>query len=100
MFHEMQLGTRGPHVTVLHAFLCGAVPLPGIEMDQHYGEVTARAVAQLQRKLGGPADGNCFGEDTRAAVMGRFGFDFDAACEAIKYRPVEGVRTRSAGAGT
>ncbi len=84
MYHEMQLGSRGPQVTILQAFLCGAGLGKDIEMEQcYYGAVTARAVAKLQHRLEITADGSCFGSTTRKAVKRKFGFDFDLACQAL-----------------
>lgn len=78
----MQKGSKGPHVTILQAFLCGAGASLDIKFDQEYGNVTAAAVAEFQTTNGFEVDGN-FGPATRDAAKNNFGFDFEAACETV-----------------
>ena len=91
----MQAGSKGPHVTLLHAFLCGAGFGNGIVTDGEYGEVMAGCVMALQDKLSLESDG-FFGPATRAKVKEVYGFDFEAACQTI---PGETEFVQSGGGG-
>ncbi|MDO8530434.1 MAG: peptidoglycan-binding domain-containing protein [bacterium] len=74
-------GSKGPAVTILQAFLWGALDdQEGIETlipDGDYGPTTARFVSALQENLGIGIDGN-FGPETRARVKSVYNYDFDA----------------------
>lgn len=78
----MELGSRGPHVSILHAFLFGALYGQSLVLDQDYGGETTKAVNCLQVDQGVGADGN-FGPETRKMVKSDFSFDFAAACESV-----------------
>ena len=78
----MNKGSRGPHVTLIHALLCGSRYGKGIVFDQDYGEVTAAGVSDFQQSLGVEPDGH-FGPQTRAFAKLLCDFDFNSACRAI-----------------
>lgn len=78
----MQKDSRGTAVTLLQTFLCGAGYGQGIVFDEHYGQVTADRVTELQVRLELDKDGN-FGPGTREAVKKMYGWDFEAAYESL-----------------
>ena len=79
----MQKGSFGPHVTLLHTFLCGAGFGRDITFDQDYGQVTIDRVKELQEHLQMTDIDGCFGPKTRATVKEKFGFDYDLACLTV-----------------
>ncbi len=83
----MNVGSKGPHVTVLHFILILLGFGHGIKLDEGYGETTVLRVKDLQRWLGmvgEDRDGN-FGQATRFALRGRVtGFSFKLMCLAVR----------------
>ncbi len=78
----MQKGSKGPHVSLLHAFLCGFGRGGGIVFDQEYGDMTTRGVSGFQFEHGLDNNGH-FDPATRARAKHIYGFDFEAACESV-----------------
>lgn len=78
----MQRGSKGPHVSLLHAFLCGFGRGGKIIFDQEYGDMTERGVAGFQFEHGLENNGH-FDPATRARAKDVYSFDFEAACETI-----------------
>jgi hypothetical protein len=78
------MGSEGPHVTILQAFLCGA-KLRGntLIFDGDYGPVTAEKLKLWQGLRGIEDEENGqYGPVTRLAMLD-CGFDFEVACRTI-----------------
>ncbi len=86
----MNEGSTGHVATILQIFLFGVGAGSGLIFDNQYGPATAKAMALYQRSRGVSADGNC-GPETRQAMKSHTGFDFDAACRAVR---IQGVPSR------
>jgi hypothetical protein len=90
---NMCKGSKGPHVSILHAFFCGMVPFHSakalgkeLQFDAEYGNVTEQLVADLRVDLGPrtlpKVDGN-FDKKLRATLKTIVNFDFETLCETI-----------------
>jgi len=79
----MHPGSRGPAVTLLQAFLCGAGFGRNIEFGEEYEPVTVLALQAWQENQDLDPNDHC-GPDTRTAMLDRYGFNFDEACETIR----------------
>ena len=76
--------SRGPHVSLLQAFLCGAGFGSKLVFDQDYGPKTSWAVKAWQLANNTVIqDGNC--DRGTLLKMQEWGdFDFEAACRTIR----------------
>ena len=84
--HEMKKGSKGPHVTLLQSFLCGALPdnpMTGqLVYDQEFGDVTDELVRGFQIRKQLEVNGN-WNQPTRGAARRIHIYDFEAACKGI-----------------
>jgi len=83
---HMCAGSRGPHVSVLQAFLTGVgVLVHELDFNRRFGKVTEDGVDTLQANLGLNEKGTTgdFEEATRNEVKALYGFDFEAICRTI-----------------
>ena len=84
---EMKKGSKGPHITVLQSFLCGAFPASPIAgqmvYDEEFGEVTEELVREFQVRC--QVSVSCVWDmPTRGAARRDYNFDFEAACNGIQ----------------
>ncbi|MEI6400197.1 MAG: hypothetical protein WCO58_01590 [bacterium] len=76
-------GSIGPHVSPLHAFLCGARYGHDLQFDKEFGEMTAAALKMWQEDNRLEND-SCFGPESRKWAKSEYGFDFEAICKTIQ----------------
>ena len=83
---EMKKDSKGPHVTLLQGFLCGALPgsptTGQLVYDQHFGGVTEQLVREFQIRNQLEVTGN-WDQPTRGAARRLHTYDFEAACQTI-----------------
>ena len=79
----MAQGSKGPQVSLLHAFLCGTKHGNGIQFDEEFGDVTTQNLKRLQQFNELNPDG-CFGPETRDWAKTNYNFDFEQACQKLQ----------------
>lgn len=80
----MLKGSRGPHIALLQAVLCG-LGYGGedlVVVSQYYSAATTLGVACFQKSCGLPRDGH-LDTETRCALDELCGFNFEAACRVV-----------------
>ena len=79
---HMQKGSKGPHITLLQAVLCGLGYGDNLMFSQYYDVITTEAVASFQKSCRLSTDGR-LGPETRRALVDACDFNFEAACRVV-----------------